>query len=226
MSELLLVIGNRNYSSWSLRAWLALKNAGLDFDEEMTPLDLDNTKARLLSHSPAGRVPVLCVNKGNAAQELTIWDSMAIIEYLAEQRPGPNWWPGDVGARAAARAVCAEMHAGFDNLRREMPMNVRAAGHRIRPSDACQSEIARIGEIWRDCRHRFGQDGAFLFGGVSAADAMFAPIVSRFKTYGVSLDAVAADYAEAVWSSENMQWWRAASADEPWTIPREEVGQL
>lgn len=225
MSELLLVIGNRNYSSWSLRAWLAMKNAGLDFAEEMVPLDLDNTKERLQSYSPAARVPVLYVDRGDTAEELVIWDTLAIIEYLAEQHPGPHWWPADKRARAVARAVCAEMHSGFAGLRAELPMNIRARDRRVTPSAGCKTDIARLLDIWRDCRARFGQGGAFLFGELSVADAVFAPIVSRFKTYGVGLDQVAADYADAVWNNDNMQWWRAASADESWTIPSEEIGQ-
>jgi len=226
MAELMLVIGNRNYSSWSLRAWLALKNAGLDFDEEMVALDLDNTAERLRSYSAAGRVPVLHLNRGDAAHELVVWDTMAIIETLAEQHPGDHWWPADVAARAIARAVCAEMHSSFMNLRAEMPMNIRAEGRRIEPSAGCLKDIARIQEIWTDCRTRFGQDGAFLFGKVSAADAVFAPIVSRFITYGVEMDQTVGDYAAAVWNIEHMKWWRAASADESWTIPGDEVGQV
>ena len=225
MAELLLVIGNRNYSSWSLRAWLALKSTGLDFDEEMVALDLDDTRARLQSYSPAGRVPVLFVHRGDPARELMVWDTMAIIEYIAEQYPSAHGWPGDISARAVARAVSAEMHSSFMGLRSEMPMNIRAEGRQIEPSEGCRKDIARILEIWADCRAQFGQDGPFLFGNLSAADAVFAPIVSRFKTYGVEMDQVTAAYADAVWNGEDMKWWRAASADESWTIPSEEVGQ-
>jgi len=225
MTDLTLVIGNRNYSSWSLRAWLAMKNAGLDFAEEMVPLDLPNTRERLLAASPAGRVPVVVADKGDAANEMVVWDTLAIIEYLAERHPGPHWWPADIRARATARAVCAEMHSGFMGLRAEMPMNVRAEGRRITPSADCDKDIARIIEIWTDCRARFGDGGAYLFGALSAADAMFAPVVARFLTYGIDMNDTTAAYADAVWNSEHMQWWRAASADESWTIPGEEVGQ-
>jgi len=150
---------------------------------------------------------------------------MAIIEYLAEQFPGPHWWPEDVEARAVARAVSAEMHSSFTHLRSEMPMNIRAEGRRITPSEGCQNDIARILDIWADCRHRFGPSGPYLFGAKSAADAIYAPIVARFLTYGIEMKPVAADYAATVWESEHMIWWRAASADESWTIPGEEVGQ-
>ncbi len=218
MSELTLVIGNRNYSSWSLRAWLAMREAGLEFREEVIPLDLPNTAERILSHSAAGRVPVL--HDG----DLVVWDTIAIIEYLAEHYPDRSWWPDDPAARAIARAVSAEMHSGFADLRNELPMNIRAEGRHIDVSPQCQADIERIKQIWIDCRGRFGKNGAYLFGEFSAADAMFAPVVSRFITYGVDMDGLVSAYAGAVWETEGMRWWRAASAEESFTIPEAEVG--
>ncbi len=219
MSDLTLVIGNRNYSSWSLRAWLAMREVGLEFKEEVIPLDLPNTAERIAAHSAAGRVPVL--HDGG----LVVWDTIAIIEYLAEAYPGPRWWPAGAEARAVARAVSAEMHAGFAALRNELPMNVRAADRRVGISPECRANIGRIRQIWTDCRERFGQDGDFLFGDFSAADAMFAPVVSRFRTYGIEVDDAVGAYADAVWQTPGMRWWRAASADESFTIPEAELGQ-
>jgi len=219
VSDLTLVIGNRNYSSWSLRAWLAMHEAGLDFKEEVIPLDLPNTAERITAHSPAGRVPVL--HHG----DLVVWDTIAIIEYLAEAYPGPRWWPDKPEVRAVARAVSAEMHAGFAALRNELPMNVRAVDRQVDISPECQADIVRIQQIWTDCRNRFGGYGDFLFGDFSAADAMFAPVVSRFFTYGIDMDGAGAAYADAVWQTAGMGWWRSASADEPFTIPEAELDQ-
>lgn len=218
MAQLVLVIGNRNYSSWSLRAWLALRQSGLEFDEEQVPLDLPNTAERLRGISGAARVPVL------RDGDLVVWDSLAILEYLAERFPDRGWWPEDPNARAVARAVSAEMHSSFTALRGQAHMNVRAEGRRLDFSPETLRDIERILEIWRDCRARYEAGGDFLFGGFGIADAMYAPVVSRFRTYGVTLDGVEADYAEAVWQTPGMVWWRSASAEESWTIPGEEVG--
>jgi len=176
MSPLTLVIGNKNYSSWSLRPWLAMKQAGLDFAEIRIPLDTPETHARILQYSSAGRVPVLIHN------DLTIWDSLAIGEYLAEQFPG-RWLPEERRARAIARSVSAEMHSGFSDLRQHMPMDCRARLPGQGRASGVQSDIARITEIWNTCRQQFGAKGDFLFGQFTFADAMYAPVVSRFITY-------------------------------------------
>lgn len=209
MAEFTLVIGSKNLSSWSLRAWLAMKAAGAPFDEVVIPLDTAETRARLLAHSRAGQVPVL--KHGGAV----IWDSIAICEYLAERFPAAGLWPGDDAARARARSVSAEMHAGFADLRRDMPMDVRTrlAGQGATPG--ALTDIARIREIWLDCRGRFGRGGPFLFGRFGIADAMYAPVVSRFVSYDVALDAECGAYVEAVWDWPAMAEWRAAAEVEP-----------
>ena len=218
MSDLKLIIGNRNYSSWSLRAWLVLRQAGLEFSEEMVPLDMPDTKERLLAHSAAGCVPVLYHG------DLKVWDTMAIIEYLAETFPDKSWWPENKPDRARARSVSAEMHSSFFGLRSEMPMNIRATDREITPSDQALADIQRIKAIWRDCLEQKSADGDFLFGSFCPADAMFAPVIARFRTYGIKLDDRLQAYSDAIWNTEGMVWWREASKDESWTIPREEVG--
>ncbi|MCK9193169.1 MAG: glutathione S-transferase family protein, partial [Nevskia sp.] len=176
-----LVIGNKNYSSWSLRPWLALKVAEIPFEEILIPLYQADSKARQLAFSPAGKVPILVDGA------VTIWDSLAILEYVAEQYPDRGLWPRAIAARAHARSVSAEMHAGFAALRTAMPMNCRAtlAGKGHTPE--ALADIARIAAIWGDCRARYGNDGPFLFGAFSNADAFYAPVVTRFLTYGVAL---------------------------------------
>ena len=217
MGKLTIVIGNKNYSSWSLRGWIALKASGAGFDEIRIPLDQPDTRARILEHSPAARVPVL---RDGA---LAVWESLAICEYLAECFPDAGLWPDDNAARIRARVVACEMHAGFAALRKALPMNCRAAlpgkGH----SPAADADIARIAEIWRDCRENFGAGGDFLFGRFTVADAMFAPVVSRFTTYAVELDAVGQAYVDAVMSLPAMQAWYEAARAEPERIEREEL---
>jgi glutathione S-transferase len=183
-----LVIGNKAYSSWSLRPWLLMKHAGIPFEEKKLSLYQEGAKQQLLSHSGAGKVPVLHDGKE------TIWDSLAIAEYLAEKHPERKLWPADPAARAQARSVSAEMHSGFSNLRNQMPMNVRRRIPRT-PSAEVALDIARIQAIWTQCRLRFGAGGPFLFGAFSIADAMYAPVASRFHTYGVELADPARVYA-------------------------------
>jgi glutathione S-transferase len=207
MSQLTLVIGNKNYSSWSLRPWLAMKQAGLDFAEVRIPLDTPTTDQEIRRYSPSGRVPVL--RQGN----LTVWESLAICEYIAECF-APKLWPEDTVARALARSVSAEMHAGFVNLRETMPMDCRARHPGFEANPRVQADIARITAIWHECRHNFGSGGDLLFGHFTIADAMFAPVVSRFVTYDVKLDSVAQAYAEAVWALPAMQEWLAAAGSE------------
>lgn len=217
MAEYTLVIGNRNYSSWSLRAWLAARLAGLAFDEIVIPLDEPGTAASIAHHSPSGRVPVL-LHGG-----IAIWESLAILEFIAERRPQAGLWPADPDARAVARSVAAEMHAGFMALRAGFAMNIRArfVPRASTPEEA--ADIARITALWRDCRGRFGSrsadDRGFLFGTPGAADAMFAPVVTRFTTYGIELPDDAQAYCRAVTALPAMQEWSAAAAAEPWALP-------
>ena len=212
--SLTLIIGNRNYSSWSLRPWLAMKQAGLAFDERRILLNQPDTTAQILRHSPSARVP--CLLDG----ALTVWDSLAICEYVNEQYVGGNLWPRDVAGRARARAVCAEMHSGFAALRSHMPMDIRGrypergATAAARPDVA--ADIARIQAIWSECLAASG--GPLLFGGFSIADAFFAPVVTRFRTYAVALTDRLAAYADAVFALPAMQQWVAAAAAEPETI--------
>lgn len=218
MSQMTLVIGNKNYSSWSMRAALALAQTGAAHDEIVIPLDRPDTAARIGEYSPSAKVPVLIDGA------VAVWDSLAITEVLAERFVGAGLWPGDSAARALARAVCAEMHAGFQPLRAKMPMNIRASkperGRTARAEPGVEADIARIVALWRDCRARFGADGPFLFGAFTAADAFYAPVVSRFKTYAVPLDAEAQTYAEAVLAWPTVAAWCAAAAQEPWMAPR------
>ncbi len=218
MAKMILTIGNRNYSSWSLRAWLALRVAGLAFEEVVIQLDQPDKKDRILEHSPAGRVPVL------RHGDLTVWDSLAICEYAAEIAPGAGLLPADPAARAVARAASAEMHAGFAGLRAALPMNIRADRPGVAITEGVRAEIDRIAALWRDCRGRFGAGGDFLFGRFSMADAMFAPVVARFATYHVALGEVEQCYADSVRALPAMREWAAAAAAEPWVIESEEIG--
>jgi len=208
MAKLTLVIGTRRYSSWSLRPWLALRQSGLAFDEILIPLRQPDTKERILAHSPSGKVPLL------KDGDLRIWDSLAICEYVAELACAVPLWPENRGARAVARAVSAEMHSGFPGLRQNLPMDF-SRHHALPelPSEAA-ADILRVQTIWRDCRLQFGQGGPFLFGPWSIADAMFAPVVSRFDSYDVPLDAVCAAYVAACLALPDMQAWaERASSD-------------
>lgn len=217
MSSITLVIGNKNYSSWSLRAWLAVRATGVDFDEELVRLSEPGSREALLAHSPAGKVPVL---KDGAR---VVWDSLAILEYLAETRPEAGLWPADAEARARARSVSAEMHSSFAALRSHMPMNLRRSLPGRGRGAGVADDIARICAIWRDCRERFGQAGPFLFGAFTGADAMYVPVATRFRTYAVELDPVSAAYADAVLTLPAFQEWHTAALEEPWVIAEDEV---
>jgi glutathione S-transferase len=212
MADITIYLGNKNYSSWSLRPWLALKRTGEQFDEVVIPLDEAATRGTILKHSPSGRVPAL------KHKDLLIWDSLAICEYLAETFPAAQLWPGDNAARAQARAVSAEMHSGFSALRNHLPMNVRSSFPNRGVTPEVQADINRVTAIWRDCRKRFGGDGDFLFGEFGNADAMYAPVVSRFRTYRVELDEVTQAYADAVWNLPAFQEWATAARNEPMII--------
>ena len=218
MPRLILVIGNKNYSSWSLRPWLALRMAGLEFEEIRIGLYQDGSREQILRHSPAGQVPVL------RDGDVTVWDSLAICEYAAELAPHAGLWPGDRAARAHARSISAEMHAGFAALRNALQMNVRIAGARLAkaPSPEVQADIARITAIFEDCRARHGADGAFLFGAFTIADAMFAPVATRFRSYSVPLPPRSQAYVDTVCSLAPMREWIAAGAAEPERFPEVE----
>ena len=212
MRDLVLVIGNKAYSSWSLRPWLALKQTQAVFSEVVIPLNRPDSAARLLAESPSGRVPVL------RHGDRVIWESLAIIEYVAEHWPDAKLWPDEPEARAVARSIASEMHAGFLPLREALPMDLkrRAATRTLTP--AVQRDVTRIVALWHDCRTRFGQDGPFLFGQFTAADAMFAPAVTRFNTHQVPLDAVCQAYVDAILSWTPFRVWDAAAKVEPWII--------
>lgn len=219
MSKPLLFIGNRNYSSWSLRAWLLLSEAEIAFDEERIPLDTPEFAARIADVSPAGRVPVLVLDGA------PVWDSFAIAETVAERWPNKGLWPEDAAARAHARSVSAEMHSGFAALRDAMPMNCRAMGRKVKLTDALNDDIRRVLEIWSDCARRYGREAGWLFGRFSVADAMYAPVVLRFRTYGVDVPQSAAAYPERLLESRALQRWLAAAESETEVLETEEKGQ-
>ncbi|WP_416666392.1 glutathione S-transferase family protein [Egbenema bharatensis] len=208
MAPFTLIIGNKNYSSWSLRAWLTLKQSGIPFEEIRIPLDQPNTRSQLLQHSPSGLVPVL--KHGS----LTLWESLAICEYIAEQAPDRLLYPAGMEERAVARSVSAEMHAGFAALRQYLPMDCRSRISKHPIPDNVQAEIDRVLELWRMCRQEFGEGGEFLFGQFSIPDAMFAPVVTRFITYDVAMDDVSQAYAASILSLPAMQEWLTAAAAE------------
>jgi glutathione S-transferase len=212
-----LVLGNKNYSSWSLRPWIAMRHAGLAFDEEVIPLYEPGSRERVLKYSPAGKVPVLIDG------DMTIWESLAILDHLAERFPKMKLWPSDTGARAHARAVSAEMHAGFGALRRHCPMNMRRVRKKRELTAEVAADVRRIEEIWTDCRKRFGQGGGFLFGDFGAADAMYAPVVSRFASYDIGVGAACEAYMAAMMALPAWQEWRAAGIAEPWVMPGNEL---
>jgi len=217
MADTTIYIGNKNYSSWSLRAWLMLRRTHQDFDEVVIPLREKESQEEIMRYSPSGKVPVL------HHKEIVVWDSLAIGEFLDETYPKARLWPRDPAQRAHARSISAEMHSGFPDLRRTMPMNMRSSfpGHEI--AAEAHADINRITAIWRDCRMRYGSEGDFLFGAFTIADAMFAPVVSRFKTYGVSLNDTIRNYADAIWNLPELQQWYEAARNEPWIIPAFEL---
>ena len=216
MAQLTLVIGNKNYSSWSLRAWLLMKHVGVEFEEILITLDTATTHEQLEHYGPSGRVPVLLHG------QLRVWDSLAICEYVAEL--SGKGWPQAREARAVARSVCAEMHSGFVNLRTLWPMNARARNRHTAVVPALEADIERIDEIWNDCRRRFGGGGPWLFGEYTVADAMYAPVVVRFKTYGACISESARWYMASVLEDSALQEWLQAAKQEPWTIAADEVG--
>ncbi|WNZ48123.1 glutathione S-transferase family protein [Leptolyngbya boryana CZ1] len=214
MAFLTLIIGNKNYSSWSLRPWLALKQFGFSFDEVRIPLYTPEASEQIRQYCPNGngKVPILI------HESRTVWDSMAIFEYLSEMFPERSWWAGDRSARAMARSICAEMHSGFLPLRTQMSMNCREHFPNYEIQAEVQKDIDRITTIWQYCRETYGAGGAFLFGRFTIADAVYAPVVLRFRTYDVKLDAVCQAYADAILALPAMQEWLEAANAETETI--------
>lgn len=217
MSDYTLIIGNKNYSSWSLRPWLAMKVAGIEFTEKMILLFDDDWKDNIAAVSPNKCVPVL------QDGDLTVWETLAIMEYLAERHPDLGLWPADAKARAVARSISNEMHAGFSGLRGNMPMNIRRLTPGQGMGEGVAEDIARICEIWNDCRARFGGGGDFLFGDFCIADAMFAPVVCRLTNFAVELDDVSSQYRDSIQALPAMIEWSDAGRAEPWTVGEDEI---
>lgn len=219
MAKPLLIVGNRNYSSWSLRAHMALAMAGIPFEEKMLRMFVPSFAPALARYKVAGKVPVL-VHNGNA-----VWDTLAIIEYAAEAWPAKNIWPRNRRARALARSVSAEMHSSFQALRNACPMNLR------RPSKpppggisaAVAKDVARIEAIWAQCHKAYGKGGPFLFGKLTAADAMFAPVAARIDTFAIPVSQASRAYVDAVLATAAFRKWKEESAKEPWVIEEDEV---
>lgn len=216
-----LIIANKAYSSWSMRPWLLMRVFQIPFDEVVIPLDTPDTKAEILRYNPAGKVPALIDG------EVQVWDSLAIIEYLAERHPDLAIWPRDKAARALARSLSAEMHSGFSPLRRNLPMNMRRVSKRAKLDKQTKAEVAanvsRIEEAWADARERFGAGGPFLFGAYSAADAMFAPVVNRFDAYAIPVGAATRAYMDVVSALPHWRDWKAGAEAEGWRIERIEA---
>lgn len=217
MAKLHLVIANKNYSSWSLRPWMAMTMVGLPFDESMILLDTPTAKKEIAEHSGAGRLPVLHHGK------ITVWETLAILEYLAETFPEKNLWPKSKAARAVARAISNEMHAGFTGLRNACPMNLRRPQKPVVLNDATNADVARIEQIWRECRKTYGKGGKFLFGKFCIADAMFAPVATRFETYAIPVAKDTRAYMDAVMATKAFQTWKAAALKETWIVTHDEV---
>jgi glutathione S-transferase len=213
-----LVIGNKNYSSWSMRPWLALRANNIAFDEIFIPLYTGAAdKQRILDVTRSGKVPALVDG------DITVWDSLAIIEYLAERFPQARLWPEDRAARAHARSISAEMHSGFMALRNECPMNLHRPVKPVALSDDARANIARVQQIWGQCREQYGKPGPFLFGAFGGADAMFAPVVYRFHTYAIEVTPPVADYMKTIMAEPAVQEWTRAGLAETLVIERAET---
>ncbi|MBT6202939.1 MAG: glutathione S-transferase family protein [Rhodospirillaceae bacterium] len=217
MSTPLLIIGNKNYSSWSLRPWIPMKVLEIDFDERLIPLFDENWDAAIAEVSPSRKVP--CLIDGG----LTVWETMAILEYLNDKHPYAGVWPDDIAARATARSAANEMHGGFGALREAMPMNTRKQLPGRGINDGSVADITRMQQLWNACRTAHGSGGDFLFGAFCAADAMFAPVVSRLVAYEVELDEVSQAYVDAMMALPAMQEWHTAGAAEPWIVSHDEL---
>ena len=204
-----LAIGSKNFSSWSLRAWLALEHTGAPYQEIFISFGDPDWREQIKRHSPSGKVPYLIDGA------IGIWDSLAIVEHLNEKFPAAQLWPSDLAARAFARSVCAEMHSGFQALRSNMPMDLQENAPGKGHTPEALADAARVQEIWRACRTRFGASGPYLFGAFSAADCFYAPVVFRFLSYGVPMDATAKAYCEALLAQPGVKKWREAGLREP-----------
>ncbi len=212
-----LTIGNKNYSSWSFRPWVALKTAGIPFEETVIPIYEPGSKEKFLERSPAGKVPSL------QDGAVTVWESLAILEYVAEKFPDAALWPQEAAARAHARSIASEMHAGFLPLRKQCPMNMWRPVKKLELNAETAANVERIDAMWMDCRARFGGGGPFLFGRFSAADAMYAPVVSRFHTYGIEVSAPSTAYMQSMMALPAWQEWYAAALKEEWVLKEDEV---
>jgi len=217
MSKLTLVIGNKNYSSWSLRPWIFLRHHQVDFEEKRVPLFVETTAGELAGYDSDFKVPVL------QDDDLVIWDSLSILEYVSETYLANRGWPADRRARAVARSVSAEMHSSFSSVRNELPMNCRKQPGHIELSREADSEIVRIKGLWRKCRSEYGADGEWLFGYYSIADAMFAPVVLRFSEYGIPLSGIEADYVDSVLQHPGIIEWVEAGKQETEVIEAYEI---
>jgi glutathione S-transferase len=215
---LTLVIGNKNYSSWSMRPWLALRGGGIAFEERFIPLYASPAdKQRILDITPAGKVPVLIDD------DVTVWDSLAIIEYAAERFPEAGLWPANPASRAHARSISAEMHSGFSALRSECGMNLHRRIGAKALSDNVRADIARIQELWTDCRRRSAGDGPFLFGSFTAADAMYAPVIHRFRTYAIEVTSPVREYMDAMMALPAFRQWTEEGLAESLMIEKFEI---
>jgi len=215
-----LIIGNKNYSSWSLRGWLAAKQSGLHFEEITVPLMGEHWEAQRQGEEfqpSSGKVPILWDGDN------VIWDSLAIMEYLADKVGRDRFWPKDEAARGMARAMVSEMHSSYGALRQEMPMNVRTRMPLENLSEAAKAEIVRILQLWAEARARHGSAGPFLFGTFGAADIFYAPIVSRFITYDIGVPGFAQSYMQSIWEHDWMAQWISAAEDEEWVIEQFET---
>lgn len=217
MSRLVLVIGNKNYSSWSLRPWIFMKHNNIGFEERKVLLFTETMETELAEYGSDSKVPVL------KDGDLVVWDTLSILEYLSENFMDGKGWPEDRCARAIARSMSAEMHSSFSHVRNELPMNCRKQFHNIKLSVAAQHEVARIVSLWEQCRHRYGQGGEWLFGTYSIADAMFAPVALRFYGYNIPLQGIAADYVKSVLNHPGIIEWIEAGKQEKEIIPEDEI---
>jgi glutathione S-transferase len=217
MSPLTLVVGSRNYSAWSLRAWMVLRHLGLEFTEQQIPLDTPAFESEIGKFSPTRRVPVLVHG------DLIVWESIAICEYASELAGGRGW-PAEPALRAIARALTSEMHAGFSALRNACPMNARATGRRVPMTPALAQDLRRIDAIWSGCRRDHGERGPWLFGDFSIADAMFAPVALRVRTYGLPLSSLATRYYDTMLADPHLLEWIADSCRDTQVIPHDEAG--
>lgn len=215
MSTFELIIGNKNYSSWSLRPWIAMKTMQVPFSETLVKLNFDNGNIDLLKHSPSQKVPVL------KHGELTVWDSLAILEYVAELSPEKAFWPTDPSKRAIARSISCQMHSGFADLRNECPMNMRRKPSDLEISDEAKRDVSQIEALWRSALDASG--GPFLFGEFSIADAMFAPVVNRFLIFELTKDATALSYCNNMTALPAWQEWASAAANEEWVLDYAEI---